>query len=341
MKVVTIIDCFIQNENHQRIVDSSIQKMRSVGHPILLVSANVVDRDLQPKVDFFLYDSRNQLFEREDYVYKHPWHFWINCESFFSHNFYYSRQRHGLPVLINLFNSLRLAKSLGFTHFQRILYDMNPSQKCLDWISQIPKICESQNKRGLCYYNADQGGYDDLEGGYMFFEIDYFLDKVPQVGSEEDYRRIVLENKGEMEFLIIEKFLHYFLEKGGSEDVIKGTKSDYKQEFDGILNGSQISEMNFPACYGGCPARITKIEGSETRAVMVHNFSSRVSTRKIKAFFGDSAECIEYDTILNPNFWSFKDFGPDLYKIQVFNEFDDFLYEEYNDEKVRNYLQFH
>jgi hypothetical protein len=340
MKVITIIDCFIKNESNQKIVESCIQKMKGLGHPIMLVSGNVVNSDLQSQVDFFFYDSRNQLFEKEDYIYTHPWHFWVNCGGFLSHNFYYSRQRHGLQVLINLFNALRLAKSCGFTHFQKVLYDMDPSQKCLDWINQIPLFCENQKKSGLCYYNDNGGENDDMEGSYLFFEIDYFLNKIPQIGSEEDYRNLVLLHKGRLEFMIVEKFLHFFLEKNGSEDVIKRSQSDFESDFDGILNGSQTSEMNFARCYEGFPIRISKIKNGSGLYVMAHNFSGTPKSRRVKSFFNDRDETVEYDVYLEPNFWSFQNFELNLKKIEVFNENGDLLYEENHDDSIQNYIEF-
>jgi enoyl-[acyl-carrier-protein] reductase (NADH) len=48
-------------------------------------------------------------------------------------------QKHGLSVLVNLFNALKMAKNLGYTHFQRVEAD--------DIFGVVSFLASSQNPK--------------------------------------------------------------------------------------------------------------------------------------------------------------------------------------------------
>lgn len=339
MKVVTILDSFISNSVIENNTINMIDKLKNINCDILLVSAGKVSEKVQSKVDYMLYDSRNQLFEKTDYQYFHPWNFWIGCGEFTSYNFYYSKQRHGLAVMVNLFNSLAYAKSLGYTHFQKILYDMDINQECMDWLKKIPGVCIENNKRGLVYYNLDQGDNPDMNGSYMFCEIDYFLDKIPKIECEEDYRRNITESFGYLKFLIFEKFLYHFFTKNGDNDLLIKNSDDYKNDFPGILEGGQISSLNFNSEYEGAPTRITKVEGSDNLIVFTHNFTSDPKNRVI-VVIKDNEKRYQFTQNLAPfSGWSYNSIDNNIDRIEVY-ESDRFLYTEENNSDVRNYIKY-
>jgi hypothetical protein len=339
MKVITILDSFISNSVIEDNTINMIDKLKSINSDILLVSANKVSEKVQSKVDYMLYDSRNQLFEKTDYQYFHPWNFWIGCGSFTSYNFYYAKQRHGLAVMVNLFNALSYAKSLGYTHFQKILYDMDINQECMNWLENVPQVCSITNKKGLVYYNLNQGDNPDMNGSYMFCEIDYFLSKIPKIGSEEDYRRNIVSSFGYLKFLIFEKFLYHFFTKNGDSELLIRNSDDYKNDFPGIVEGGQISSLNFNNEYEGAPTRITKIDGSEDLIVFTHNFTNEVKNRKIISIKGDQ-RLVFYQDLSPFGGWSYNQIDKDTDRIEVY-ESDRFLYTEENNSEVKNYIKYH
>lgn len=338
MKVVTILDSFISNLVIEENTINMIDKLKSINSDILLVSAGKVSEKVQSKVDYMLYDSRNQLFEKKDYQYFHPWNFWIGCDGFTSYNFYYSKQRHGLAVMVNLFNALAYAKSIGYTHFQKILYDMDINQDCMNWLNKIPNVCSENNKKGLVYYNLDQGDNPDMNGSYMFCEIDYFLSKIPKIGCEDDYRKNIMDSFGYLKFLIFEKFLYHFFTKNGDSELIIRNTNDYKNDFPGIQEGGQISSLNFNSEYEGAPTRITKVEGSDNLIVFTHNFTNEFKNRKIVAIKGSNRYEF-YQNLSAFGGWSYNPVDKDIDRIEVY-ESDRFLYTEENNSDVRNYIKY-
>lgn len=339
MKTITIVDSFISNQEIESATLNTISSLKEINCDVLLVTTNKAPESVQSKVDYLLYDSRNQLFKSDDYQYFHPWNFWITCGDFVSHNFYYSKQRHGLAVMINLFNSLVYAKNLGYTHFQKILYDIKLSSDCLNWLKEIPNVCESELKKGLIYYN-DQGDTSDVNGTYIFCEIDHFLSRVPIITCEDDYRRHMIESFGFPKFLIYEKFLYHFLLEGGNSEVLIKNQQDFENDFKGLEENGQMSILNFDEKYQGCPTRITKIHGTGKYVIFTHNFSKNEIQRRIVVNSSDSTKNEYFQNLPCYSSWSYFNINYDFESIEVYNG-DELLYKElFSPDEIKNYIEF-
>jgi len=346
MKKITIIDCFITNKDSEDILLKTLDTFKD--EDILLVTNKSVSHDIQSKINFLLYDSRNQLFEKTDYDYtKHNWNFWKDCGGFISYNFYLAKQPHGLSVIVNLLNALNLSKSLGYTHFQYIQYDTEYNEKSLNWMSEVSSICENLNKKGLVYYNVDRledlelntDIANDMNFGFIFCDIEYFLSKIPKINNEEEYRNLIVDEFGYLRFIVVEKYIFHFFRKNGDNELIIKTQIDYKVDFSGNNEALKTSSNNFPKEYKGCPTRITKIKNSDGLTVFSHNYTNDSILRKVRIFKNDNYYDIYSD--LEKDHWSYFSIENDIDKIEVYDgNNDEYLYTEINDDKVVNYLDF-
>jgi len=346
MKKIIIIDCFITNKDSEDILLKTLDTFKD--EDILLVTNKSVSHDIQNKINFLLYDSRNQLFEKTDYDYtKHNWNFWEKFDNFISYNFYLAKQPHGLSVIVNLLNALNLAKSLEYTHFQYIQYDTEYSENSLNWMKEVSNICEHLNKKGLVYYNVDKiedlelnpGIANDMNLGYIFCEIEYFLSKIPKINNEEEYRNLIADEFGYLRFMVVEKYIFHFFRKNGDDGLIIKTQIDYKVDFDGNREALKTSPNNFPKEYRGCPTRITKIKNSDELSIFSRNYTSELIVRKIRVFKNNNY----YDMYseLKKDHWTCFSIENDINKIEVYDGInDEYLYTEINDDKVVNYLDF-
>tara|TARA_Y100001972_G_C7658325_1_gene331720 strand:- start:1605 stop:2630 length:1026 start_codon:yes stop_codon:yes gene_type:complete len=340
MKIITIVDSFISNQKIESATLNTISSLKGINCDILFSTTNKVPESIQSKVDYLLYDSRNQLFKSDDYQYFHPWKFWIRCSpDVVSHNFYHSKQRHGLAVMVNLFNSLVYAKNLGYTHFQKILYDIELNSDCLNWLKEIPNVCKSESKKGLIYYN--EGGISsDVNGTYMFCEIDHFLSRVPIITCEDDYKRHMINSFGFPKFLIYEKFLYHFLLEGGNNEVLIKNHRDFKNDFKDLKEAEQISALNFDEKYQGCPTRITKIKGTDEYVVLTHNFTHNPTQRRIIVNSSDSTKHEIFHNLPNYSSWSYSNIDFDFESIEVYDG-DEFLYKElFLPGEIKNYIEY-
>jgi glycosyltransferase involved in cell wall biosynthesis len=182
---ITIIDCFANNEAIKIKLKDAIRKIKSTGCDVMLISNTSMERDIIDMCDFYLYDKRNQLFKKE-YSNVADVDFFNSTGPFVAHNVKPGLQRHGLSVLVNLFNALNTAKSMGYTHFQRIECDDIFGNISLSTMSNVGDACIREGKKGLFYFN-ESPDENNISFHYFYCEIDYFLNSVNPISNEDDY----------------------------------------------------------------------------------------------------------------------------------------------------------
>lgn len=256
-KVITIVDSFLHNDNIRKKLSKAVNWMQEDGHEVLLVSNTIVNEDILKNVKFYLYDSRNQLFEKKynnvDFV-----DFWKNLsETMDVHDLTYGVQKHGLSVLINLFNSLLYAKRQGYTHFQRFEVDDLFGKKSREYVKKIPNFCATNCKKGLFYFN-NENSPPDVSFHYFFCEIDYFLNKIPQIFSEDDYINYINKRYKNQDFKIVEVILYDNLEK--DNEIIKKSGKEMNFDFSDTNWNTETSFSNFNGSYGGCTTKIYNVK---------------------------------------------------------------------------------
>jgi hypothetical protein len=254
LKTISIVDSFVHNENVKKKLEKCIKWLKEDGHDILLISNTPVDKSIVQDVNFFMYDSRNQLFKQE-YDTKNTVDFWRALDNKIEvHDIVTAVQKHGLSVLINLFNALHFAKQQGYTHFQRFEVDDLFGEKSREWIRKVPNYVLAEGKRGLIYYNYENNPCD-ISFHYYFCEIDYFLSKVSRISSEEDYVKYLHDYYGNKEFKIVEVFIYDQLKKNGDKEILQKTGREMKVDFYDTRWNTETSVSNFETTFFGCTTK--------------------------------------------------------------------------------------
>ena len=331
-KTITIIDCFVNNESLLLKLQDAINNLKRHNHKILLVSNKVPPQDLINKVDYFLYNSENKLFKGQYENVNHV-DLWKVYEGFTIHEVTAELQRHGLSVMCNLFNCLDLAKSLGYTHFQRMEVDDLFSDESYEYMKTIPKICEENNKKSLFYFNEE-----DISFHYFFSEIDFFLNTINRIDSEESYRTY-LRNKGfKNDFKSVEVYMYHNLIN--SDLVLKKNGGDQMNiDFPNTKWNTETSQSTLDEFYEGCTTKIYTISGQENLAVLSFNYNNHKVIRKIIIVFDD----YEQEIVHHLDYfwsWSYNIYDNKIKKIKVYDaETNEFLYEQKN-ENIYSYIEF-
>ena len=331
-KTITIIDCFVNNESLLLKLQDAINNLKRHNHKILLVSNKVPPQDLINKVDYFLYNSENKLFKGQYENVNHV-DLWKVYEGFTIHEVTAELQRHGLSVMCNLFNCLDLAKSLGYTHFQRMEVDDLFSDESYEYMKTIPKICEENNKKSLFYFNVE-----DISFHYFFSEIDFFLNTINRIDSEESYRTY-LRNKGfKNDFKSVEVYMYHNLIN--SDLVLKKNGGDQMNiDFPNTKWNTETSQSTLDEFYEGCTTKIYTISGQENLAVLSFNYNNHKVIRKIIIVFDD----YEQEIVHHLDYfwsWSYNIYDNKIKKIKVYDaETNEFLYEQKN-ENIYSYIEF-
>lgn len=327
-KTITIIDSYIHTESVKNKLINTLETFNMIENDILLISNTIVDSQILNKVKYFIYDSRNQLFE-ETYVNSNETlDLWciLNDTGTVAHNIVKKNiQKHGLSVLINLFNALKFVKNQGYTHFQRIEVDDIYGERSLSWIKNIPTECFNQNKTGIFYKNDR-----DLSFHYFFCEIDYFLTNVKNISCEQDYIDYLNLFYGDKIFKNVETFIYDNLTKNLDERLILKTNYDMLNDFPDVVWNTETSLSYFDKKYKGCLTQIYYIgnKNDQNYKLLTYSYVDGQITRNIKVEL-NNGDFLEFNHLIYGKFcWSISDLPKNIKSISVF-ENNIFLYTEY------------
>jgi len=259
MKIITIIDCFVSNRVLEEKLIKRLDELKTEGKTVLLVSNTRIKPEILEKADYYLYDCNNRLFEKE-YTDVFDINLYKRIDNFMIHEMNPGIQRHGLSVMVNLFNCLNLAKSLGFTHFERFEVDDMFGPESKKFLESVPS--RMLNEKGLFYFNEGREEPDDISFHYFFCEIEFFLKVVTQIKSEEDYIDFLMSRRGNRSFMSAETFIHENIKDHKSE-LIASTGEQQKLDFPDTLWNTEVSDSNLPSKYKGASTRIYQLYHSK------------------------------------------------------------------------------
>lgn len=337
-KTISIIDCFVHDAKVESNLIECINKLKSNEHDVLLISNTSIKKEIVDMVDYHFYDSRNQLFKK-DYPGVSDVDFWSNQGHFTVHNLKSGLQKHGLSVLINLFNALDIAKSLGYTHFQRFETDDLYGINSMTWISQIPEMVIMNDKKGLFYLN--ESNYPkDASFHYFFCEIDHFIKTMPRISKEEDYENYLINLQGSRDFKIVEAYLYDNLDKDSV--LIREGNEQMKSDFGDTIWNTVVSASNLPTKYNGCLSGIYRLLDSEGNYIRYclysQNYLDRDVLRRI-VVHTDGCSPIEITHKLESrNSWWINDIEGEPTHIDVYEE-DFIIYTLTIQENINSYIQ--
>jgi len=335
-KTITIVDCFVHNENVLNKLELCIDNLKKYNHTILLVSNTIVPEHIIKNVDYYLYNSNNILFKGE-YTNSEPVVFWKEIGQLTTYEILNTIQKHGLPVMVNLFNSLDLCKSLGFTHFQRVEVDDLYSNKGYEYITSVPLICQEQNKKGMFYFNEGR----DVSFHYFYCEIEYFQQIINRINCEEDYKNYLQNNGYGTDFINVEKYLYDNINRKDYGLIIrKDGEIDMNSDFQGTEWNTETTVSNVSSKFNGCSTKLYNISGQNSIMLLSYNYNHFRSERKIVVNYIDGSLETIYHGLENYGHWSFNIFENKIEKLLVYdNQNDEFLYEIIN-QNILDYITF-
>ena len=335
-KTITIVDCFVHNENVLIKLESCIDNLKKYNHKILLVSNTIVPENILKNVDYYFYSSNNTLFEGE-YTNSEPVVFWKNLGNFSTNEVINTIQKHGLPVLVNLFNSLDLSKSLGFTHFQRIEVDDLYTESGYEYMLKVPLICHKNNKKGMFYFNEGR----DVSFHYFFTEIEYFQKIINRIDCEEDYKNYLQNHGYGTDFINVEKYLYdNITRKDGGLLIRKNGEQEMNNDFQDTNWNTETTISNVSSKFKGCSTKLYTISGQQNLMLLSYNYNHFISSRKIFVNYIDGSSEYIYHSLENYGHWSFNILEKEVDKIVVYdNDNDEFLYEIIN-KNILDYIIF-
>jgi glycosyltransferase involved in cell wall biosynthesis len=337
-KTISIIDCFVHDAKVESNLIECIDRLKSNGHDVFLISNTSIRKEILNSVDYHFYDSRNQLFKKE-YPGVGDVDFWSNQGHFTVHNLKSGIQKHGLSVLINLFNALDIAKNLGYTHFQRFETDDLYGQESMKWISGVPEFVITQDKRGLFYLN-EYNNPKDASFHYFFCEIEHFLNMMPRISKEEDYENYLISHQGNRDFKIVEAYIYDNINR--ESVLIREGNNQMKTDFSDTIWNTVVSASNLPNKYNGCLSGIYRLldsNGNHVRYCLYsQNYVDSEVLRKIVVHTEDSDKAEIYHKLTGRNSWWINDILGEPTHIDVYED-DLIVYSLTKNENINSYIQ--
>ena len=337
-KTISIIDCFVHDAKVESNLIECIDRLKSNGHDVFLISNTSIRKEILDNVDYHFYDSRNQLFKKE-YPGVSDVDFWSNQGHFTVHNLKSGIQKHGLSVLINLFNALDTAKNLGYTHFQRFETDDLYGQESMKWISGVPELVITQDKKGLFYLN-EFNEPKDASFHYFFCEIEHFLNMMPRISKEEDYENYLISHQGNRDFKIVEAYIYDNINR--ESVLIREGNNQMKTDFPDTIWNTVVSASNLPNKYNGCLSGIYRLldsNGNQVRYCLYsQNYVDRDVLRRIVVHMEDSDKVEVYHKLTGRNSWWINDILEEPTHIDVYED-DLIVYSLTKNENINSYIQ--
>lgn len=348
MKTITIVDSFVYSENVRLKLEAFVKMLNEDGHEILLVSNTMVGEEILKHCKYYLYDSNNRLFQ-DIFEGVKDINLWKVMDGFKVNEHTSGLQKHGLSVMVNLFNALRMAKSLGYTHFQRMEADDLFGEKSRQWISEVPNRVLTAGKKGLYYYNnTPHVEQEDVSFHYQFCEIDLFLRSVTNIEKQRDYYDYLVREFGRPKFIIVEEYLYRELKRNCWDELLIRNTEDQSNDFSDTHWNTEISISNMSEKYRGCSTRLFKHWGTAEngepydrggRIVFTYNYTEQTKERLIEIIAMDDSKHVLKHVVYGKRGWAYNIIDWEFKSIRVY-ENDEFLYEESNLEEYWSRLVF-
>jgi hypothetical protein len=322
MKSIIILDAFVTDKKDEETLLNFIDSIKTIGDDLLLMSNTTISKEIQDKVNYFFYDKRNQLFKEEYSKYEYV-NYWVKYDWFKVSNWFFHTQKHGLSVLINLFNSLKIAKSLGYTHFYKMEYDAILTETTKTKIKNFNDECFLNGKKGVFFVEDNKS----VCVHYFFCEIDFFLKNIWNITCEQDYINFLEFEFNNRDFLIMETFMYESIKKLNPNELY--VKKEFLSEFDSSVWNIKRTRVYIDKKYKECYTKFYNILNNPSEIVIYsENVKSTSDFRRILVKFNDGSEKEIVHEFGTYGAWNYNVLPNNIEKMLVYDR-NEFLYEEY------------
>ena len=337
MKSILILDAFITDAVDEKILNNFLDSSKSFEDDVLLMTNTKISKETQDKVDFLFYDKRNQLFTGEyEFDNSELVSYYTINESFKVSNIFIHSQPHGLSVLINIFNGVKIAKNLGYTHFYKMEYDALLGNETKNRIKEMNNSCELNNKKGVFFTGKD--GKGGVEAHYFFCEIDFFLNNFWNISNEQDYIEYLNQENGNRNFVTMEEFMYKNLIKSNTEELY--IYEELREVFSDTQLNTKHTKVYYDEKFKDCYTLFYLIRDRPTVAIYSVNKKPEPDFRKIIVVFTDGNQMEFNHEFLSYGEWCYHIVDSNIEKMMVYDKDNVFLYEDYF-ENIANEIEFY
>lgn len=205
---------YLTNKESEDTAYENLKTLKEYGFKILITSPKPLPEQLYQYIDYFWYDTENQLLT-DEYEHIEPTVLWLKTDDVELRFITVNPQRHGLAVLRAMINGSKLALAYGFTHIVRFEYDDLFGKESMKLIEDTVKRMIENKYDFYVYKNDYVGTRDDISVHLMYYKCDKFLEVFGDVKDERTYNDYLVKLNQDKQALILEQFLLFALEQRG------------------------------------------------------------------------------------------------------------------------------
>lgn len=335
MNTIIILDSFIRNKSEEDILINFLDKISLLDKDIFLISNTIIEKKILDKVNYFFYDKKNRLFEGE-YTNTNKIYYWTDCGEFIVYDTVDNVQKHGLSVLINLFNSLKILKEFGYTHFIKMEYD---AYLGLETVEKVKQLINNQ-KKGIFFEEFSENKMN-MNVHFFYSEINFFLENFWNIDSEESYKNHLLRFQNNLDFLTMERFLWENLNILNKNDIeIRG---DFHSLFSDTIWNLKQTLISHDSKYDNCLTKLylgkkiqeDKILDLDEMVILTRNLKEKNEFRRVVVLTDDGNTFEFFHEVSGIGSWTYNFVPKKAKKIMVYNN-DNLLYEDFlSDENTK------
>jgi len=321
-KSIVIIDCFVHSKKVEEKLKNCVENLKRYNQDILLMSNSIISEEILNFVDYYIYDKENRLFSDGD-CNADPITLYKIYDNIEIYEVVSGVQRHGLSVMRNLFKAIKIAKEYGYTHFHRIEADDIMGDISLDKLSLVPRI----GVDGIFYFNEN-----DISFHYMYCSIDYFLNNIREINTQEDYYDYLKHEMNSDSFRNVEEFVYHNLNNSDLTNIITFKGSNMNKDFPDTNWNTEVSSSNIDSKYKNCTTRMYRVFGpnqndTDSLAILSYNYSESICMRRIEIIYNSGMVKEIYHRMEGKGYWVYEIVPKLIDRIIVF-ENDELLYTE-------------
>lgn len=203
---------YLTDDESKHTAYQNLKNLKQHGFKILITSPKALPEYMYECIDYFCYDTENQLLTGE-YEGIEPTILWMNAGNTELRFVVNKLQRHGLAVLRAMIKGSRLALAYGFKHIVRFEYDDCFGTASMNLIEETAKRIIENKYDFYVYKNEYFGRRNDISVHLMYYNCDKFLEIFENVVDEKTYNDYLVRLEQPNQALILEQFLLLALEK--------------------------------------------------------------------------------------------------------------------------------
>jgi hypothetical protein len=193
--VLVVGQIYAKTEDDLHIYENCIRQLKKLECKIMIADSSVCQTkfDYINLCDYYLYDKENRLFENHKYENYYINHYVMSDNVKLNYPCI-NHPTHELNILYTIAKTFNLAKTIGYKYILRLECDAIITDEHISLITNKIMECVSLNKKAVLSTLDNSVSTEYVSTNILFCDINWFLSKVGNVRTENEWLDFVKNN---------------------------------------------------------------------------------------------------------------------------------------------------